>query len=366
MAGENDLPRRDFLGYLAGGAGGMVLGTRADSAGTGPAPIPFTAAMTDVRGSGARGDGETDDTDAIQRAASATPVGGILLFPPGLYVVSSTILMPPGITVTGSGIGDLTSTGISALTVMDSLFKWDDGTATGACVRNLTIAGPRGLGGGDLDAGELGSCGLDFGRGGSNLSLSGLYLDGFTNAVVFRQQQSVRIDDVTSTNAGSHGLALLDSVMFTITGGLFGNVSDPTDHAANVYLRRSEGSDRDVASIHMIGVSVDEAIGNAPSMYIRNGRDVTFDSGLVYIYEGEVGILIGDGGAAPPSDVTIANSLVIPYGTHAPSNTIRIMPGATNTTLLNVKTRIPHGGGDIDDRGTGTVSINLNQSGAIT
>jgi len=361
MTERRDLYRRDFLAYLAGGAGGMILGTATGaSASTGDAAAaPGNSAVVDVRAHGAQGDGETDDTEAVQRAASATPIGSILLFPPGLYVVSDTIQMPPSITVSGTGLGDLSSTGISALTVMGSLFKWEVNTATGVVVRDLTIAGPRGLGGGDLAGDDLGSCGLDFGRYGSHLTLSNLYLDGFTNAVVFRGQQTVRIDNVTSNNPGSHGLALLGATMFTITGGLFGNVSDPTDRAAGIYIA-------DSAFIRCAGVTVDESIGNATSLSIRSGSDVSFESGLVYVYEGEVGILIGDGEESRPRDVTIANSVVMPFGTHAAANTIKIMPGALDTTLDNVTTRTPHGGGDIDDQGTGTVSINVNQSGVIT
>jgi len=378
MTQRRELPRRDFLAYLTTGAsglaGGLLLGNaaaaRASTTDGGVAPVEGSSAATphgvnDVRAFGATGDGETDDTEALQAAAAATPAGGVMLLPPGLYIVSDTIPMPPHASIMGTGLGDLTTTGISALTVMGSLFQWADDTAAGVFVRDLTIAGPRGLGGGDVGAGELGSCGLDFGLRGANLSLSNLYIDGFTNAIVLREQQTLRIDHVTANNPGNHGLACLGVAVATITGGLFGNASDPTDHAAGIYVAALDDV-RDSSFIRFLGVTVDESIGNATSLYLRSGTDLLFSSGLVYIYEGEVGILIGDGDTGNPQDVTITDTVVMPYGTHAAANTIKIMPGALRTTLDNVKTRTPHGGGDIDDQGTDTVQINVNQSGTIS
>lgn len=50
---------------------------------------------------GARGDGNTDDSDAIQAAIDANRNGKVIFFPHGAYVVSKTIKIPGGTRMTG-------------------------------------------------------------------------------------------------------------------------------------------------------------------------------------------------------------------------------------------------------------------------
>ena len=52
-----------------------------------------------VRDYGAKGDGVTDDTAAIQAAVDAcATVGGTVSFAPGVYTISSPIELPPNVT----------------------------------------------------------------------------------------------------------------------------------------------------------------------------------------------------------------------------------------------------------------------------
>ncbi|MEZ5660319.1 MAG: glycosyl hydrolase family 28-related protein [Burkholderiaceae bacterium] len=60
---------------------------------------------TNVRHYGARGDGTTDDSAAIQSAIAAAPVGGTLYFPRGNYRVSDTFVIQKRINVRGDGYG---------------------------------------------------------------------------------------------------------------------------------------------------------------------------------------------------------------------------------------------------------------------
>lgn len=72
----------------------------------------------DVKASGARGNGTTDDTNAINSAISGSPEGSTIWFPPGTYLVSSTIVLLPKRTYLGAGglIGKTVITGSSAVT----------------------------------------------------------------------------------------------------------------------------------------------------------------------------------------------------------------------------------------------------------
>ena len=66
-----------------------------------PGPVgPQGPSPGNVRAFGAKGDGVTDDTTAIQGVANG---GGILYFPPGIYQVSAPISVPSNTSVRGDG-----------------------------------------------------------------------------------------------------------------------------------------------------------------------------------------------------------------------------------------------------------------------
>ncbi len=59
----------------------------------------------DVRNYGAIGDGVHNDTTEIQAAitAAAAAGGGIVMFPPGVYVISAALVVPSGVSLVGAG-----------------------------------------------------------------------------------------------------------------------------------------------------------------------------------------------------------------------------------------------------------------------
>jgi hypothetical protein len=87
-----------------------------------------------VKDFGAIGNGVADDTAAIQAAINATPLYGILIFPNGIYNVSTTLNLPQSIGLVGGEVG---SRG-----VQQAVIKW---TATGGTMFSLAT-GSTGLG----------------------------------------------------------------------------------------------------------------------------------------------------------------------------------------------------------------------------
>ena len=73
--------------------------------------VPVSSFVT-VRSAGAKGDGVTDDTDALQRIInSATSAGNIVYFDAGTYVVTKTIDIPAGAKLVGESYPVLLSSG---------------------------------------------------------------------------------------------------------------------------------------------------------------------------------------------------------------------------------------------------------------
>jgi hypothetical protein len=59
--------------------------------------------IVSVRDYGARGDGVTDDTAAIQAAIDATPAYGTTVFPAGTYIISAALNLKSNLTIDGQG-----------------------------------------------------------------------------------------------------------------------------------------------------------------------------------------------------------------------------------------------------------------------
>ncbi|KAK6334538.1 hypothetical protein TWF730_003752 [Orbilia blumenaviensis] len=73
--------------------------------------LPATS-FYDVKASGARGNGRSDDTAAINAALlAATSSGKVTYFPHGMYLVTDTIFIPPGAKVVGEAWSQIQGTG---------------------------------------------------------------------------------------------------------------------------------------------------------------------------------------------------------------------------------------------------------------
>jgi len=63
------------------------------------------AGGVDVRAYGAKGNGSTDDTVAIQQALTAAPAGGTVFFPVGRYRVTAELVIGKPVSLLGLGLG---------------------------------------------------------------------------------------------------------------------------------------------------------------------------------------------------------------------------------------------------------------------
>ncbi len=87
------------MSAAAVGAGGIAGASAAD------AP-PTAMASVNAREHGAKGDGTTDDTKALQAALQAASTQGPICFlPPGLYRIEGSLTVPAGVTLCGASGG---------------------------------------------------------------------------------------------------------------------------------------------------------------------------------------------------------------------------------------------------------------------
>ncbi|WP_317175705.1 glycosyl hydrolase family 28-related protein [Halomontanus rarus] len=135
------LTRRDALqmGGIAVGAGllsgsAVATGNENESGGRGRGPIP---SVYDVTKFGAKGDGDTDDSDAIQAAIDAAggDGGGIVYLPVGTFDVDETLTVSDDhVAIVGAGKGT-----VIRATFEDGDVIYAGGTEPVDGVRNLTI-----------------------------------------------------------------------------------------------------------------------------------------------------------------------------------------------------------------------------------
>lgn len=148
-------------------------------------PLDWVNVMT----FGAKGDGITDDTLAIQLALGAVPQGGIVYMPAATYAVSAPLIVPPCVTLLGAHATHLDNT--TAVIKPSSLF-------TGIAVIEFV---DQATGGYATVSHEQRVCALAI--DGSNLppgnTVDGIRGIGFVHGVM--------LEDVSVRNVGGHGFA---------------------------------------------------------------------------------------------------------------------------------------------------------------
>ena len=125
----------------------------------------LSAQFSSVRAAGAKGDGVTDDTAAIQAIInSATSAGKIVYFDYGVYKVTNSITIPPGAKIVGESYPIIMASGsffsninnpvpvirVGAVSGQTGVVEWSDmivstqGAAAGAVLIQWNLASPAG------------------------------------------------------------------------------------------------------------------------------------------------------------------------------------------------------------------------------
>ncbi len=130
--------RRTILSHALAGSGGLMAGMLVPPAHAAPNSAP-PGALFNVRGFGAAGDGQTDDTAAAQTAINAAlkAGGGCAHFPAGRYRITRSLLLGSAdrIDITGDGW-----TSILLHENNEHLLLWKEGVACRECsVRDLAL-----------------------------------------------------------------------------------------------------------------------------------------------------------------------------------------------------------------------------------
>ena len=352
---------------------------------------PGTTDVVDVTSFGAKGDGVTPATAAIQAAADSLTLGGVLYFPPGIYVINGNgwtpaavypnpvIRLMPGTSVKGAG---------SQATVLrcadigpDQSVHWPTGelsdppninmdsipmfSITSGAIEGMWLIEPANVGDYrdvndkakragrlDLDLLVLGDVGVHLGGTpeDTNTYARDLFIDGFTNGLV-AVQSGAHLEAVTSVNAYSHGIALLGSAFTTLDACCTSNFKDGADAAAPLsgLFIRAFGT---FVSAHL----ADEGAAGA-SIYI-DGDDTRIQGAKVYAVVNGIGIEVAGG-----ERNTIINADIRPFGNDPTVSTIAIDGAANATTLVAVTTDDGAGNPGISDSGTKTLMLGVNGKG---
>jgi len=92
------------------------------SGGTARSLVTRYSEVINVKDYGAKGDGSTDDTTALQAAFTAATAGAVIYFPPATYNISSTLTLSVAVTINGYGATiSQTATGHGGISSASSL-----------------------------------------------------------------------------------------------------------------------------------------------------------------------------------------------------------------------------------------------------
>lgn len=239
---EGMRPRSAALLWLSASAAAFML-AGSFAALADPCALPANPGPTvNVRDKGARGDGQTDDTAALQRAIDAVSTkGGTVVVPDGIYMLDAVsakrvklksgvaLKLSPGATLKVIPNAEkhyqlLTVEKVSQVTITGGTLEGDRAAHTG-------VGGEWGMG-------------LAIVYGASHVTVSGttvknMWGDGF----YVEGANDVALCGVTADHNRRQGLSIIDGVDITVTGSTFSNTRG-TDPSAGIDLEPDKPTQR--------------------------------------------------------------------------------------------------------------------------
>jgi len=242
--------------------------TAQSRASPGCAQAPTSSLVVDVKNKGAKGDGETDDTAAIQVAIEEIAgTGGTVLVPDGTYMVNAEgedrLRLKSDMTLK-------LSTGATLKAIPNSSKKYSVLSISG--VSNVTVVGGTLEGDRKQHMGKSGEWGMGIriDRGASHITMRGvtslgMWGDGF----YVDDAKDVKFCSVTADNNRPQGLSIIDADGVLVTDSVFKNTSG-TRPSAGIDLEPDKAT-QEITNVQIRGSKFLDNAGSGIQMSRKKG-----------------------------------------------------------------------------------------------
>jgi hypothetical protein len=243
--------------------------TKAELSPSACVPAPASALLVDVRGNGAKGDGQSDDTAAIQAAIDAVAgTGGTVLVPGGTYMVDAAGKDRIRL---GSNMRLRLARDAVIKAIPTSAKKYAVLSISGAA--NVTVVGGTLEGERDRHQGKIGEGGMGIrvDRGADTVTISGvtarkMWGDGF----YVEDAKDVRFCGVIADGNRRQGLSIVDADGVTVTDSVFKSTHG-TRPSAGIDLEPDEPAQK-ITNIRIEGSKFLDNAGSGIQIAGKRGR----------------------------------------------------------------------------------------------